>query len=106
MRLLLAATRSEKGAIAANADAHLEHLRAASAAACDLATFPEMSLTGSVDPVRHPERAVALDDPAVLAVARATGDLGVAALFGIGERRDGEHFITQVHAADGLIVGV
>jgi len=97
---------SEKGELDANGDQHVEVLASAAAAGCDLAVFPEMSLTGSVDPVRHPDRAVALDDRAVDRVVHATRDTGVDALFGIGERGDGIHHIAQVHAAHGRIMAV
>jgi NAD+ synthase (glutamine-hydrolysing) len=106
VRILLAATTSEKGEPDANADHHVELLATASDAGCALAVFPEMSLTGSVDPVRHPDHAVDLDDPAVDRVVRATRTTGVGALFGIGERREGVDLITQIHATGGQIAGV
>ncbi|HEV8220433.1 MAG TPA: carbon-nitrogen hydrolase family protein [Streptosporangiaceae bacterium] len=77
------------------------------AAGCDLALFPEMSLTGSVNPAAHPERLIGLDHGAVAALAAATGEAGVAACFGIAERRaGGEPHITQVVASGGGIMGV
>jgi predicted amidohydrolase len=63
--------------------------------------FPEISLTGSVDPATRPERLIALDDPPVRDLAAATRDT-VPALFGVAER--GPH-ITQVYAAAGEVVG-
>jgi predicted amidohydrolase len=66
-----------------------------------------MSLTGYVDVVRHPEAAIAPDDAAVLALAHATAETGVAALFGITERLDGSTFrIAQVFAAGGEVRGI
>jgi len=106
MRLLLAAMRCEKGHPEVNLAAHLDQLAEARGARCDLAVFPEMSLTGSVDPVRHPERAMTLDDPTVVHLVDGTRRTGVAAVFGIGEHRDGEHWITQVYACAGQILGV
>ena len=86
---------------------HLRVLGQARAARCDLALFPEMSLTGSVDPAAHPERLIGLDHGAVAALAAATGEAGVAACFGIAERRaGGEPHITQVVASGGGIIGV
>ncbi len=103
MRILLAAVTCEKGAHQSNLDTHLEVHAWASEEDCDLAVYPEMSLTGSVDAVRHPEHAVELDDDVVRQLVDAT-QTGVAASFGIGERLDGALFITQVTANDGRIV--
>ena len=53
MRILLAAVTCEKGDVDGNLARHLEVLHEAAAASCDLALFPEMSLTGSVDQIRR-----------------------------------------------------
>ena len=50
MRVQLAAIHCGKGDIEGNLSAHLRLLDQAAAARCDLALFPEMSLTGSADP--------------------------------------------------------
>ena len=84
--MLLSALRCEKGAIDLNLAEHQRVLREARDAGCALALLPEMSLTGSVDPAHNPERLAALDHPAVGALVAATGEIGVAAVFGIAER--------------------
>jgi predicted amidohydrolase len=105
MRALLAAIRCEKGAVGTNLARHLEILDQAAASGCDLAVFPEMSLTGSVDPAVHPGRLIALDNPAVAALAAAC--TGRAACFGIAERGPGDAaYITQIFAAEGRVAGV
>ena len=106
MRLLLAAMRCEKASPDANLADHVELLREARRTGCDLAVFPEMSLTGSVDPVPHPERTVALDDPIVAQLVDATRRTQVAAVFGIAEHRAGQHWISQVYACGGQLLGV
>ena len=53
VRALLAAVCCAKGEVEQNLAAHLELLARAAAAGCELALFPEMSLTGSVDPAAH-----------------------------------------------------
>jgi len=107
MRALLAALRCPKGDVAGNLAAHVRLLSDAASAGCELAVFPEMSLTGSADPGTHPERLIGLDHPAVAALAAATGETGVGACFGIAERsRSGEPHITQVFAASGRLIGV
>jgi predicted amidohydrolase len=105
-RLLLAAITCEKGDLEGNLAAHRAGLADAQARGCDLVVFPEFSLTGSVDPLRHPERTIGLDDHAVQSLIAATRATGVAAVFGLGERRGGEFFITQVAARHGEVVAV
>lgn len=73
---------------------------------CELAVFPEFSLTGSVDPVAHPHQALALEHPAVKELVDATAAVGVGALFGLGEQRTDGFYITQVYAVSGEILGV
>jgi predicted amidohydrolase len=107
MRIMLSALCCEKGALDANLAAHRAVLTEARDARCVLTVFPEMSLTGSVDPAGHPERRVELGDPAVLALAALTGELGVAAVFGIGERTNHDaSYITQIFAEHGRLAGV
>jgi predicted amidohydrolase len=80
MRAPLAAIRCGKGEVEANLAAHLQVISDAQSAGCSLVLFPEMSLTGSVDP---------------------------AVCFGIAERSAaGQPHITQVIAAGGEVAGV
>lgn len=107
MRALLAAIRCGKGEVEANLAAHLQVIGDAQSTGCSLVLFPEMSLTGSVDPAARPERLMGLDDPAVAALARATRPAGLAVCFGIAERSAaGQPHITQVIAAGGEVAGV
>jgi predicted amidohydrolase len=75
-------------------------------AGCELVVFPEFSLTGSVDPVAHPSRALSLEDPAVKALIDATDAVGAAALVGLAEHSDDGFFITQAYAVSGALFGV
>lgn len=102
VRVLLAAIACEKGDVAGNLARHCDVLAEARDAGCDLAVFPEFSLTGSVDPIAHPERAITLDHPAIGALTKAATACGVAALFGIGERAADTFFITQLLTTGGM----
>ena len=106
MRVALASIVCPKGDPEQNLARHHEVLTHAHNQACELAVFPEFSLTGSVDARAHPDRAVGLDDPIVGQLVASTGETGVAALFGIAERSGGDLFITQAYAAGGELVGV
>jgi len=107
MRAMLAAITCEKGDQDRNLATHLGILAEAAAARCDLALFPEMSLTGSVDPGANPERLISLDNPAVAALTRATDEYRVGACFGIAERAESDlPHITQVFAGSGRVIGI
>jgi predicted amidohydrolase len=107
VRCLLAAIRCEKGAVTANLANHLRLLARAGSEGCQLALFPEMSLTGSADPASNPERLISLEHPAVTGLAEASGDVGVGVCFGVAERAaDDRSHITQVFAAAGRVLGV
>jgi predicted amidohydrolase len=106
LRVMLAALCCQKGDWAANLAAHEEVLSQASDAGCQLAVFPEMSLTGSVDPRRNPEWLLRLDSAPVQSMARLTRQHSVAAVFGLSEQgRDGSAHITQAYACQGQLAG-
>jgi NAD+ synthase (glutamine-hydrolysing) len=106
MRILLAALNVHKGDLDGNLARHLAVLEQARAQGCDVAVFPELSLTGSVDPRRHPERALAVDAPPVRALLEGTFRSAVAAVFGIAERAGAAFHITQVYGHGGRLGGV
>jgi NAD+ synthase (glutamine-hydrolysing) len=101
VRVLLAAVECAKGGLEGNLGRHLAVVGDGVAAGCEVVVFPEMSLTGSVDPTRRPERLVGLDHPVVERLVAAADGVGV--LFGIAEEGP---YITQVYAADGRVVAV
>jgi predicted amidohydrolase len=106
MRVLLAALNAQKGDLPGNLARHLAALEQARVNGCQVAVFPELSLTGSVDPRRHPERAVATDAGPVRALLEGTSRTGVAAVFGIAERAGDGFHITQLYGHDGRLGGV
>ncbi len=104
---MLTAIRCAKGDVEANLASHLHVLGEARAAECDVVLFPEMSLTGSVDPATHPQRLITLSHPAVRELTAAAAGTAVAICFGIAERdADGEPRITQLFAAGGAITAI
>jgi predicted amidohydrolase len=105
MRILLAAVNAQKGDLDGNLARHQAALEQARVQGCQLAVFPELSLTGSVDPRRHPGRALAVGAAPVRALLAATSRTGVAAVFGIAERDADGCYITQVYGHDGRLGG-
>jgi predicted amidohydrolase len=106
MRVLLVALNVQKGDLDGNLALHLALLEKARAQKCDVAVFPEFSLTGSVDPARHPERALTVDAEPVRELLKAAWQTGVAVVFGIAERVDGVFHISQVYGHSGRLDGV
>jgi predicted amidohydrolase len=105
MRVLLAAVNAAKGDVAGNLARHVELLEHARSNGCELAVFPEFSLTGSVDPTRQPEQTLARHDSPVRELVTATHTTGVGAVFGIAERARDGHYISQLYAYGGRLVG-
>ena len=106
MHVLLAAMQCYPGNAAASLRAHAPLLDYAARQGCELAVFPEMSLTGYIDPRVQPEKAVAIDSGLVDSMVLASAEKGVAALFGIAETNaEAKPFVTQVLANDGAVLG-
>ena len=106
IRLMLASIRCEKRDLEANLAAHLRVLAEAAGEGCQLAVFPEMSLSGSVDPVKDPNALLRIDSPAISSVVESTQRHSVGAVFGIAERGDnGASHITQIYASQGRLIG-
>src|SRR5215211_9370656 len=76
MRILLAAASAQKGDLDGNLARHLAALDQARVQGCQLAVFPEFSLTGSVDPRTHPQPALGIDAGPVRALLAATSRTG------------------------------
>ena len=93
-----------KGAIEANTRSHIAVVEAGAARGAGIVVFPEMSLTGSVDPVNWTGHAVPLTHPALAEVAAAADRLGVTALVGLAEDFGGDVHITQVLVDGGRVV--
>ncbi len=107
MKMLLAAMECVKGDPAANLAAHERVLREAARSGCRVAVFPEMSLSGSVEPATQPEWLLPLSSSYVSDLAALTTTYGVAAVYGIAEAAaDGVAHITQVYADAGAVTGV
>ncbi|HEX5506687.1 MAG TPA: nitrilase-related carbon-nitrogen hydrolase, partial [Thermomicrobiales bacterium] len=73
LRVALVQMRCKKGAVDENLDAMADYLAATRGA--DVVCFPEASITGYIDPARHPRAVLRLDGPEVarfVALTRGT----------------------------------
>jgi predicted amidohydrolase/8-oxo-dGTP pyrophosphatase MutT (NUDIX family) len=106
VRVLLGAVQCEKGDLSRNAARHISLMEEAHRSGCELAIFPELSLTGSVDPLTRPDHAVTLEHAVVEELVEATAAVGVGVVFGLAEQRGSAFFITQAYAVGGGLFGV
>src|SRR6476646_6633938 len=99
--------RCPKGDIDGNLEQIRRYLDEGMRRGVDIICFPEMSITGYIDPTRQPEAVISLDQPAVARFVAMTGDYRLTALAGIVEANPaGKPFITQIAARDGALLGV
>lgn len=103
--IALVQMRCEKGAIEENLAAIQAHLREAISRKVDIVCFPEMSITGYIDPTRQPEAILRLDGPEVARFVAMTARTQITALAGLVEANpNGKPFITQVVAREGTLL--
>ena len=106
LQIGLVQMRCPKGEVAQNLASIRACLQAAAARGVDILCFPEMSITGYIDPTRRPDAVLHLDSPAVARFIEMSGETGVTALAGIVEANPaGKPFITQLVAAGGRLLG-
>jgi predicted amidohydrolase len=107
MRLGLTQMHCPKGEVAANLDAHAARIVEARARGVDVLCFPEMSITGYLDPGRWPEAVLSLDSDAVARFLAMTAGSEMLVLAGLVESNPrGRPFITQIAARSGSLVAV
>lgn len=95
-----------KGGIERNLSTIDVHIRAAAQRGVDFVCFPEMSITGYINPLTMPEAILRLDSEAVTRFVRMTAGHDVTAMAGIVEQNPaGKPFITQIVACRGEMLG-
>ena len=98
--------RCEKAAIAENLSGIAGYLEEAARLDIDIVGFPEMSLTGYVDPTNAPEAVLKLDGAEISQLLQATRPFPGTVLAGLVEANpDGKPFITQIAARRGQLLG-
>jgi len=106
VRIALVQMRCKKGDIRGNLDSIGEAITAAEARGIELIVFPEMSITGYIDPTRRPDAVLALDSGFVEEFVLMTDGSNVTAIAGCVEHNpNGKPFITQIVAASGEYAG-
>ena len=107
MRITLVQMRCEKGDIDGNLTKIAAEIAAARERGAQIVVFPEMSITGYIDPAVWPDAVLDLDSSPVQKFVAMTDGRPITAIAGIVERNpDGKPFITQIVAKDGKLTGV
>ncbi|MDT8895906.1 nitrilase-related carbon-nitrogen hydrolase [Halomonas sp. I1] len=105
LHVAAAQINAELGAVDANLERHLECLEEASRAGIELLVFPELSLTGyglGADVMRV---AMPLEDPRLMRLARAVGDIQTVVGF-VEEASPGEYYNALAIMQHGELVAV
>ncbi|MBN1262644.1 MAG: carbon-nitrogen hydrolase family protein [Anaerolineae bacterium] len=106
LRIGLVQMRCEKGAIEQNLAMIASWLENAAGHDLDILGFPEMSLTGYINPTRQPKAILTLDGPEMQRLQALTKGFAATLLVGLVEHNPaGKPFITQVAVRDGQPVG-
>ena len=106
MKVALVQLCSRKGDIGGNLARIEQHISHVASQGVDVVVFPEMSISGYLDPARWSDAVLHRDDAPVHQFAVMTEDRGVTAIAGFVERNPaGKPFITQVVASGGVIAG-
>lgn len=107
IKIGLVQMRCEKGAIDGNLASIKAYLREGVSRNVDIMCFPEMSITGYIDPTRCPEAMLHLNGPGVARFVEMTRELPITAIAGLVEANpQGKPFITQIVAHRGTLLGV
>jgi predicted amidohydrolase len=107
IKLGLVQMRCEKGAVSENLASIETYLQAGMSQGVDIMCFPEMSITGYVNPFHYPKAVLDLDGPEVAHIMTLTKDMHITAIVGLIEgNSNGKPFITQIIAYSGKILGV
>lgn len=107
LQIGLVQMRCPKGDIEGNLEQIQQYLFEGASRGVDTMCFPEMSITGYINPSRQPESVLSLDSPAIARFIAMTRAYRVTAIAGLVEANpDGKPFITQIAAHGGKLLGV
>jgi predicted amidohydrolase len=107
LKFSLVQMKSEKGEIEKNLRVIEEHVRESSEQCCDIICFPEMSITGYINPQKIPESVLTLDSDPIKNILKMSRTYNIIVIAGFVELNpDGKPFITQIAVKDGELACV
>jgi (R)-amidase len=107
LQIGLVQMRCPKGDIGGNLEQIQQYLFEGASRGVDIMCFPEMSITGYINPSRQPESVLSLDSPAIARFIAMTDAQCLTAIAGFVETNPlGKPFITQIAVRGGKLLGV
>jgi predicted amidohydrolase len=107
IRVGLVQMHCEKGAIDDNLASIHAYFEEGMSRGVDIMCFPEMSITGYIDPTRYVEAILHLNGPEVARFVAMTKEIPITAITGfVVVNPQGKPFITQIVAHSGKVLGV
>jgi len=105
-KIALVQMNCEKAAIDRNLASMRRYIAESRANGADFVCFPEMNLTGYIDPFKQTDAVISLDHRAVREVVRLSGQYAVGVIAGFVERNPaGKPYIHQLAAHHGDLLG-
>lgn len=105
-KIALVQMNSEKAAIDRNLGLMRQYIAESREKGADFICFPEMNITGYIDPAKHPDAVISLDHPAVREVVELSGLYSICVIAGFVESNaEGKPYITQFAAHNGNLLG-
>ncbi|MBD2872284.1 carbon-nitrogen hydrolase family protein [Paenibacillus sp. IB182493] len=96
----------EKAEIDRNLGLMRDYISAGRAAGADIVCFPEMNVTGYIDPGQYPDAVLSLEHPAIERVVSLSGEYATSVIAGFVEANPGgKPYINQFVASDGKLLG-
>jgi predicted amidohydrolase len=107
MKIALVQMNCEKAAIDRNLDLMRQAIADASAEDAAVVCFPEMCLTGYIDPAKYPQAILTLEHQAIKQLVELSGTHSICVIAGFVEHNSyGKPYITQFVASHGQMAGV
>jgi predicted amidohydrolase len=106
IKIALVQMNCEKAAIDRNLDLMREYIAAGQANEAEIICFPEMNITGYIDPVKYSHAVLSMDHRAVSQVVQLSGLYSVCVIAGFVEYNpEGKPYINQFVAHNGKLLG-
>lgn len=99
--------KSEKGRILDNLKTIEEYIKQSKARNTEIICFPEMSITGYIDPTKYSEAVLNINSSAIKRIVELSKSYRIAIIAGFVEKNpDDKPFITQIAAYNGDLLSV
>lgn len=105
-KIALVQMNSEKAAIDRNLESMRQYMAESRANGADFICFPEMNITGYIDPSKFPEAVITMDHAAVREVVELSALYSICVIAGFVEYNpEGKPYINQFAAHNGELLG-